>query len=271
MTTRSHSTYHALQTSATKELSNAGLGFQASYTFSKALDDTSSVLGGYLGQAGTVLQAQPQNPWDLRAEKGPATFDVAHVFTLSLFQALPFDRVGALRPLGKKLTSGWQILNITTLMSGSPFSVFSGVQQTGSGQGGGDRPDLIAQPVLSTGRKIREDYFGQGADNAAFFYIPIGIPGGTGPKSGRFGTLGRDTFRGPGFRNFDVAIIKDTAFGQRGGAEALTIQFRAELFNVFNLVNFGLPSNIVRGSGFGIINRTAGPSRQIQLSLKLIF
>ena len=271
MTTRSHSTYHALQTSATKELSNAGLGFQASYTFSKALDDTSSVLGGYLGQAGTVLQAQPQNPWDLRAEKGPATFDVAHVFTLSLFQALPFDRVGALRPLGKKLTSGWQILNITTLMSGSPFSVFSGVQQTGAGQGGGDRPDQIAQPVLSTGRKIREDYFGQGADNAAFFYIPIGIPGGTGPKSGRFGTLGRDTFRGPGFRNFDVAIIKETAFGQRGGAEALTIQFRAELFNVFNLVNFGLPSNIVRGSGFGIINRTAGPSRQIQLSLKLIF
>lgn len=271
MASRSHSTYHALQASVTKELSNAGLGFQASYTFSKVLDDTSSVLGGFLGQAGTVLQGQPQNPWDLRAEKAPATFDVTHVFTLSLFQALPFDRIGALRPLGKTLTSGWQILNITTLMSGSPFSVFSGVQQTGVGQGGGDRPDQIGQPAFSTGRKVREDYFGQGADNAAFFSIPTGIPGGTGPKSGRFGTLGRNTFRGPGFRNFDLAIIKDTPFGHRGSAEALTLQFRAEFFNVFNLVNFGLPSNIVRGSGFGIINRTAGPSRQIQISLKLIF
>jgi len=271
ITSRSHSTYHALQTSVTKELSSAGLGFQASYTFGKALDDTSAVLGGFFGQAGTVLQAQPQDPWNPGAEKGPATFDVAHVFTLSLFQALPFDRVGFLRPLGKKLTSGWQILNITTLMSGSPFSVFSGVQQTGVGQGGGDRPDPIGVPVLSTGRKIREDYFGRGADNPSYFYIPIGIAGGTGPKSGRFGTLGRNTLRGPGFHNLDVAMIKDTPIGRRGGAEALTVQFRAEFFNALNLVNFSLPANIVRGSGFGFINRTAGPSRQIQLSLKLIF
>ncbi len=271
MTSRSHSTYHALQASATKNISDAGLGFQASYTFSKVLDDTSAVLAGFFGQAGTVLQASPQNPWDLRPEKGPATFDVAHVFTLSLFQALPFDRIAALRPLGKPLTSGWQILNITTLMSGSPFSVYSGVQQTGFGQGGADRPDQVGQPVFSTDRKVREDYFGQGAENTAFFYIPIGIPGGTGPKSGRIGTLGRSTFRGPGFRNFDLAVIKDTPFGRRGNAEAVTLQFRAEFFNVFNLVNFGLPSNIVRGSGFGIINRTAGTSRQIQFSLKLIF
>jgi len=47
------------------------------------------------------------------------------------------------------------------------------------------------------------------------------------------------------------------------------LQFRAELFNIFNEVNFGLPSNIVLGSGFGVISRTAGPSRQIQFSLKL--
>jgi hypothetical protein len=50
-----------------------------------------------------------------------------------------------------------------------------------------------------------------------------------------------------------------------------TIEFRAEFFNVFNIVNFGLPSNIVSGSGFGKIARTAGSSRQIQFSLKLIF
>ena len=107
--------------------------------------------------------------------------------------------------------------------------------------------------------------------NASFFSIPINVPGGTGPNHGRFGTLGRDTFRGPGFRNFDVALIKDTSFGQRAGGELGTIQFRAELFNIFNTVNLGLPSNIVRGSGFGLISRTAGPSRQIQFSVKLIY
>jgi hypothetical protein len=106
---------------------------------------------------------------------------------------------------------------------------------------------------------------------AVLFNIPINIPGGTGPNHGRFGTLGRDTFRGPGFHDFDVALIKDTPFGHRGNAELGTLEFRAEFFNVFNLVNFGLPSNILRGSGFGVISKTAGPSRQIQFSLKLIY
>ena len=169
------------------------------------------------------------------------------------------------------MVSGWQFLNITTLTSGSPFTVFSGIQQTGVGAGGTDRPDLIEMPSLSTNRRTRADYFGQGANNASFFNIPISVPGGTGPNHGRFGTLGRDTFRGPGFRDFDVALIKNTSFGHRGGGELGTIQFRAEFFNVFNVVYFGLPSNIVRGSGFGVISKTAGPSRQIQFSLKFIY
>lgn len=51
----------------------------------------------------------------------------------------------------------------------------------------------------------------------------------------------------------------------------MTIEFRSEFFNALNSVNFGLPANIVRGSGFGFINHTAGPSRQLQFSLKLIY
>ena len=195
----------------------------------------------------------------------------AHVFTVSVIQLLPFDRVGFLQPLGKALTRGWQFLNITTLMSGSPFSVYSGIQQTGVGAGGADRPDLVARPDFSTSRHVRDDYFGRGADNTSFFNIPINLPVGTGPNHGRFGTLGRDTFRGPGFHNFDVALIKDTPFGRRGNSELGTVEFRAEFFNVFNIVNFGLPSNVLRGSGFGIISKTAGTSRQIQFSLKLIY
>jgi hypothetical protein len=271
MTSASHSTYHALQTSLTKNSARAGLGLQASYTYSKSIDDTSAVLGGLFGSAGTILQTVPQNPWDQAAEKGSSTFDVTHAFNVSVIQLLPLDRVGWLRPVGKPFTKGWQFLNITTLTTGSPFTVFSGEQQTGAGLGGGDRPDLVSMPHFSTSRPVRDDYFGRGLNNFSFFNIPVGIPGGTGPNQGRFGTLGRDTFRGPGYHDLDFALIKDTPFGHRGNSEFGNVEFRVEFFNLPNVVNFGLPSNIVRGSGFGIISKTAGTSRQIQFSLKVIY
>jgi hypothetical protein len=271
MTGGSHSSYHALQTSVTKNSARAGLGLQASYTYSKSIDDTSAVLGGLFGTAGTILQTLPQDPWDPSAEKGPSTFDVTHAFNVSVIQLLFLDRVGFLKPLGKTLTKGWQFLNITTMTTGSPFSVYSGIQQTGAGAGGTDRPDLVSMPHFSTSRAVREDYFGLGTNNASFFNIPINVPGGTGPNQGRFGTLGRNTFRGPGYHDFDFALIKDTPFGHRGNGELGTVEFRAEFFNIFNIVNFSLPSNIVRGSGFGIISKTAGSSRQIQFSLKVIY
>ncbi|HTD54333.1 MAG TPA: hypothetical protein VK670_03050, partial [Silvibacterium sp.] len=159
------------------------------------------------------------------------------------------------------------------ITSGSPFTVYSGVQQTGAGSNGVDRPDQIGVPDLSTARQRREDYFGRGPDNASFFYIPVGIPGGgTGPNSGVFGALGRNTFRGPAFYDYDFAFIKDTALGQRkSGIELFDLQFRAEFFNLFNIVDMGLPANTIKGSGFGIISKTAGNSRQIQFSLKLIY
>ncbi len=229
------------------------------------------MLGGLLGSSGTILQTAPQNPFDPSADKGPSTFDVTHVFTASVIQLLPLDRIGFLHSAPRVLTKGWQFLNITTLTTGSPFTVYSGVQQTGAGLGGGDRPDLVAMPHLSTSRAVRSDYFGLGDNNKSFFNVPINVPNGTGPNTGRFGTLGRNTFRGPDYKNIDIALIKDTPFGRRGNAEFGTLEFRAEFFNIFNIVNFGLPSNIVNGTGFGIISKTAGSSRQIQFSLKVIY
>jgi hypothetical protein len=272
ITNRSHSTYHALQLSAQNNLTAFGLGFQASYTHSKSLDDTSAVIGGFIsGSSGAVAQTAPMNPFDPALDKGPSGFDIKDAASFSLFQDLHADSVRLLRPLGKTLTRGWQLLGIGTFLTGLPFTIYSGVQQTGVGAGGTDRPDQIGVPDLSTSRTIREDYFGLGADNASLFSVPIHVPGGTGPNDGRFGTLGRNTFRGPGFHNADVALIKDTPVGKRGAAELGTIQFRAEFFNLFNIVNFGLPANTVTGPGFGMISRTAGSSRQIQFSLKLIF
>jgi len=271
MVSESHSSYHALQTSLTGNFARIGLNFAASYTLAKSLDDTSAVLGGQTGSSGAILQAPAQDPLNQAAEKGPSTFDVRHAFSVSVFQTLPFDRVSFLEPMSKYVTAGWQLLNITTVTSGSPFTVYSGVQQTDAGIGGADRPDLLAMPSFSTSRTRREDYFGRGDSNGSFFFVPVGVPGGTGPNQGRFGTLGRNTFRGPGFQQWDFALIKDTPFGKRGNTDLGLVEFRTEFFNLFNIVNFGLPSNTVRGSGFGIISRTAGTSRQIQFSLKLIF
>ncbi len=260
ISSRSHSNYHGFQAGVGKASPSAGFQFQANYSYSRSLDDAS-----------TVIPNNPQNPWNWKADKGPSSFDVTHAFSISLVKDLPADRVFFLRPLGKRITTGWQAMGIGSLSSGPPFTVLSGIQQTGAGSAGVDRPDQVAPPVLSTSRSVREDYFGLGSQNATFFSIPINVADGTGPNRGRMGSLGRNTFRGPGFRNLDFSLIKDTPLGRKGKAESLSLQFRAEFFNVFNLVNFGLPANTVLGTGFGIINRTAGTSRQIQFSLKLFY
>jgi hypothetical protein len=271
-TATAHSNYHALQTSLSGTIGHGGPGIQASYTWGKTIDDTSQVIGG-TGSTGAVAQGFPQNPYDTHPERGPSSFDVTHGFGLSLVQDLHLESVNFLRPFSRKFTDGWELLSISSLSSGSPFTIFSGIQQTGAGSNGVDRPDQIAKPHLSTSRKVRQDYFGAGTNNAtAFFSIPIHVAGGTGPNQGRFGSMGRNTFRGPSFKNFDFALIKDTPFGRRrSGAERVDLQFRSEFFNLFNIVTMGLPANIVTGSGFGEISKTAGNSRQIQLSLKLIY
>ena len=230
------------------------------------------VIGG-TGSTGAVSSGFSQDPYDTHPEKGPSSFDVNHGFGLSVAQDLHLDSASFLQPISKKVTYGWELLSISSISSGSPFTVYSGIQQTGYGSNGVDRPDEIAKPHLSTARKVREDYFGEGANNAtAFFNIPIHIAGGSGPNEGRFGTVGRNSFRGPAFYNFDFALIKDTPFGRRkSGAERMDLQFRSEFFNLFNIVTMGLPANILNGSGFGEISRTAGNSRQIQFSLKLIY
>ncbi len=272
ITNRSHSTFHSLQTSLTGSLGSRGPQAQANFTWSKSLDDTSSVIGPGIGStSGATALAWPQDPFDTRADKGPSTFDVERVLTFTLVQDLHADSASLLRALPKRLTRGWQLLNISTLTSGLPFTVYSGVQQTGLGSLGADRPDQVGTPALSVGRTVREDYFGLGADNSSYFVVPMNVPGGTGPNHGMLGTLGRDTFRGPALYNFDFAVIKDTLFTLENGHKSVNLQFRAEFFNLFNIVNFGLPSNVLTGSGFGVISRTAGTSRQIQFSLKAMF
>lgn len=274
ITATSHSSYNALQTSLSGTMGHGGPALQAGYTWGKSLDDVSGVIGG-TGNTGAVTVLSPQDPFDTHPEKGPSNFDVAHAFTVSAAQDLHLQEVRFFPTASRVLTNGWNLLSISTITSGSPFTIYSGIQQTGYGTGGADRPDQTGKPDLSTAHSAtrpREDYFGRGANNASFFSIPIGIPGGSGPNSGRFGTLGRNTFRGPAYYDFDYALIKTTPLGhRRSGLERADLQFRGEFFNLFNTVNMGLPANTIKGSGFGVISKTAGTSRQIQFSLKLIY
>jgi len=274
LTGTSHSSYNALQTSLSGNVGHGGPSLQAGYTWGKSLDDVSGILGG-TGSTGAVTLFSPQDPFDTQAERGPSSFDVTHAFTLSAAQGLHFEHLGLQSDRTQLLTKGWELLSISTITSGSPFTVYSGIQETGAGTIGADRPDEAGTPDLSSAgssTRPRDDYFGRGANNGSFFSIPIGIAGGTGPNSGRFGTLGRNTLRGPAYYDFDFALIKTTPIGHReGGLERADLQFRAELFNLFNIVNMGLPANIIEGTGFGMISKTAGTSRQIQFSLKLIY
>jgi len=272
MTNDVHSNYNALQASLFGTVGHGGPGIQASYTWGKSIDTTSVVLSG-TGSTGATTSGASQDPFNLRAEKGPSAFDATHNFGLSVAQDLHMESANFLSVLPRSFTYGWELLSISSISSGAPFTVYSGIQQTGAGANGVDRPDQIAVPKLSTARTNRQDYFGMGTANASkYFNIPVHIAGGTGPNQGRFGTLGRDTFRGPAYYDYDFAMIKDTPLGRRAsGAERMDLQFRGEFFNLFNIVNMGLPANILNGSGFGEISKTAGTSRQIQLSLKVIY
>jgi hypothetical protein len=289
ITNNAHSSYNAMQSSLSGTVPRGGPGISASYTWSKALDNTSLVLGG-TGSTGAVTSGFSQNPYDTHPEKGPSNFDASHSFNLSVAQDLHLESASWLSGVSRKVTYGWEVLSISSISSGAPFTVFSGIQQTGYGSNGVDRPDQIAKPSLSTARKNRADYFGHGGNNGPdYFSIPIYVDGGSGPNQGRFGALGRNTFRGPAFYDYDFALIKDTPFGRRkSGAERMDLQFRSEFFNLFNIVNMGLPANILgvnvvtlpdgsktgqisTNNGFGMISKTAGNSRQIQFSLKLIY
>ena len=175
MTATSHSSYNALQTSLSGNVGHGGPSLQAGYTWGKSLDDVSGILGG-TGSTGAVTLFSPQDPFDTQAERGPSSFDVTHAFTLSAAQDLHLEHFGFQADRGRLLTKGWELLSISTITGGSPFTVYSGIQQTGAGTIGADRPDQIGKPDLSTAgssTRPRDDYFGLGANNASFFPFPL--------------------------------------------------------------------------------------------------
>ncbi|HEX3085075.1 MAG TPA: TonB-dependent receptor [Pyrinomonadaceae bacterium] len=184
-----------------------------------------------------------QDAYNLRGDRGLSDFDARNRFVISALYDLPFR--------SNQWVEGWQIAAILQSQSGSPVNIVTS-NSTLTGVGNTVRPEVNG-PVTIIGSVDR--WF----DTTAFTAVP------------GFGNLGRNVVMGPGFNNTDVSIIKNTKLGEK-----LRLQFRAEIFDVFNHANFGPPGTIVGGATFGRITSTrfptgeTGSSRQIQFAFKLI-
>ncbi|MGI9165922.1 MAG: carboxypeptidase regulatory-like domain-containing protein [Pyrinomonadaceae bacterium] len=249
---RASSNYHSLQGRLQQRLS-AGLAMLTSYTWSKSIDDASN----FFPSAGDPNY--PQNSYDLRAERGRSNFDVAHRLSVSYVYDLPFGKGRAyLADEGAWSTflTGWQTSGIVTLQSGRPFTVAlsreldnSGTGISALGFGANDRPNVVGNPALS-GRSP-EAWF----NTSAFAF----------PPRGTFGNAGRNILDGPAYHNVNASLSKNTALSER-----FNLQFRAEVFNLFNHPNFNLPDNFLGSPTFGSITSARDP-RHIQFGLKLLF
>jgi len=253
------SSYNALQASLRKRFSH-GLSFLASYTWSHSIDDVSSFnITGSASQDVAGENDLAQDPFDLAAERGPSMFDARNRFVLSYQWSLPF-----LLHSGKwygRILGNWQLNGIFTAMSGTPFTVYDSGDPSLQGQApeitgfSANRPNLIGNP--NSGPRTADEWFNVGA-----FQQLQPDPQG---RFEVFGDEGRNAVLGPRYVNWDCSAFKNIRL-----TESKELQFRGELFNVLNHVNFRLPVSDIESPTFGQIQQDVAP-RVIQVALKLLF
>ncbi|MFZ0522979.1 MAG: carboxypeptidase regulatory-like domain-containing protein [Candidatus Acidiferrales bacterium] len=253
------SNYNALQIDVNRRFSH-DFSVRGVYTWSKALDDGDSLNQTTANNAPGLVS----NPFNLRADYGPATYDVRNLGVISAIYDLPIghgkmylsDVTGAT----SKIVSGWGVTSIVTLQSGFPFTP----QLSYNPSNNGDTRNPV-RPFLNpsfTGPVILGKP-SQWFNPNAFIAPPTLI--------GFYGNLGRDAYMGPGLATWDFSVVKNTSITER-----FNLQFRAEIFNLLNRANFNTPNLIVfTPSGVsgtaGAINSTSTTARQVQFALKLLW
>jgi hypothetical protein len=194
-----------------------------------------------LNSQGVVVQ----DSYNLRDSRGLSDFDARHRFVISGLYELPFR--------GNRFVEGWQLSTIVQSQSGNPVNIVIN-NATFTGTNNTVRPDVTGPIDIL------------GTPNRWFDISPFVVP------VGRFGSLGRNVVIGPGFNNTDLSVIKRTKL-----TETQLIEFRWEVFDVFNHANFGQPGRVVGTANFGQITNTrfptsdSGSSRQMQFALKYKF
>jgi len=241
--TYGRSNYHALVVSLERRLT-AGLTFLAGYSWQKSLDLLSGT--AFEGNGNT-------HPFgSLERDHAVSSFDRAGRFVASFNYALPsLKRRGAMQ----HLLGGWQTNGIITFQTGGPMSISTGVDNSLSGIGQ-DRVDIVGNPSLP-GDRSRGERILRWFNTDAFAQNALGT----------FGTLGRNTERGPGLASVDFSAFKSF---RMPFAENHNLEFRAEFFNFFNRVNLNNPNTSRTSSLFGRITG-AGDPRILQFGLRYSF
>ncbi len=234
-----NSNYNAFQASVERKASD--VTFLLAYTFSKAIDNSSGF-----------------NDWinfsNYRLNRGLSSFDTTHNFVASYNWALPFARAFPNGP--RRLTQGWNFVGISRFSTGFPITIAQSVGDLSlTGDSANDRPDLVG-PVHTQNPHV------PGPNGPNTYFFPDAFATQT---YGTFGTADRRFFHGPGILNTDFALEKDTRI-----TESMSLQFRAEFFNIFNHTQFSNPSGDFSSSNFGVVT-SARPPRIGQLSLKFLW
>jgi len=249
-----NSWYHGLQANVNRRFSR-GFQIQAAYTYAHAIDDFSDPLVA----SERTNRTFPRNSYALYNERGNSGFDIRHRLVVNYAWDLPVGRGRAYLSTGflGKMLEGWEWAGITTLQSGHPFDLFGNRDSEHTGFSA--RLDLTGDPSLPAGHPKNQT----GVNIDAFDLAPYG----------RAGTVGKNHFFGPGYNNWDMVMSKDTTITER-----VKLQFRTEVFNVFNRTQFGQPGNTIQSPGtFGFSNDTLSRSdgttsaRQMQFGLKVLF
>lgn len=246
--------YDAFQSKLEKRFAD-GLSILSSYTFAKAIDNTP---GGFCLSGGGQRNCGPDNPLRLDLDKGLSDTDIRHRFTLASVYDLPFGRnrkfLGGIPKALDYVIGGWQMNNIVILQSGPVYDVTVN----------GGRVDIIGDPTPTDAQRAQGIQLNRAAFRAAVTPVFAGDPGG--PK---FGSLGRNTFRGDFQEYWDAGLFKNLPV--RFINEQSAVQIRVSVFNVLNHVNRGRPNGDLNNTGsFGKDNNEQR-RRQLEFGVRLVF
>jgi hypothetical protein len=248
----SWSYYHGLQVEWTKRL-NKGLDFQMAYTFSKAIDTTSEATA--LGGVGDTNQTGNS----AKDARGLSVFHTPHRFTFYGTYRLPF--FSGRRDFAGQTLGGWQFATVVRLASGTPFSVVNSLGGDVNFDGFAENRPVIVDPAL----------LGRGVDHPSDSFLALPRGNFREAETKDFGCclVGRNTFFRDGQRVVDLGISKYFSLPFEGHQFML----RADLFNVFNHVWYGTPSNDIQASNFGRITGTSAfyTPRVVQIALRYTF
>lgn len=259
--TTSLSNYDSLQMSLSKRFSD-GLQFLAGYTHGKSTDY-------YSGSATNEITNIPGDQVNWRLNRGRSDFNREDRFVLSGVYDLPKHNYGS--AFAKGLLNDWQIAGIVVFQSGLPFSVVNSNDTTIISRA--NRSATASGSIYTSGSMSDRTlaYFNTSAfvTSCATATCSAAVGPVTNPNFDPFAPFGntvRNAYTGPGQKNVDVSFIKFIPFSERYRGE-----FRAEMFNAFNWVNYANPNNNLIGANLGRIERASAGPRVIQLAFKFTF